>query len=876
MVRKCGAVRSNALCVAGWGEEGEDPPPHTEAANVLLWHRTKVLPPRLVKRCLTLNGQRDLHYLISGGGSCKPSVTQSLAPTTSCVYKEVRGCPPVACDPHSRPSISPYKRHHITAELYNIFKLLTLNNADGWMTGWLRVTHTSSPLHPTAADASPQTFCVVSKRFRKNYIHRFTATSSFFYFSPWNSVRRTCIFLSTNQMFDYVVMTTILLNCVFLAMTETVEEAEYIFLAIYTAEMSIKSIAKGFILNKYTYLRNPWNWLDFVVITSGYATIGMEVGNLAGLRTFRVLRALKTVSIMPGLKTIINALLHSFKQLAEVMTLTIFCLMVFALFALQVYMGELRNKCVKVVEAVNGSDIEWHQWVWDEDHWLFNVNEDPVICGNTTGARHCPEGYFCVQVGENPNHGYTNFDNFLWSMLTTFQLITLDYWENVYNMAESVMDVWKSSATCEQPIKSVHRSRPNSAPGSREVLASCGPMSVVFFTVVVFFGSFYLINLMLAVVALSYEEEAEITQEEISGAVLSCFQEISGDVLSCSQEISGDVLSCSQEISDTILSCSQEISDTVLSCSEEISDTILSYSQEISDTILSCSQEISDTILLYSQEISDTVLSCFQEISGDVLSCSQEISDTILSCSQEISDTILSCSQEISHTVFSCSQEISGDVLSCSQEISDTNLSCSQQISDDVLSYSQESSDTILSCSQEISDTVLSCSQESSGTVLRCSQQISDDVLSYSQESSHTEKRKDLTDHRDDSTFSFDPSNINVKQLEKNKRKRLDSRKGVLLASYTRKKTRRRKRGRGVGGAGENGGGGGGGGGGEIQPPGARSRSVTPSPRHSTTPQPETRPQTLTFTPAPPRSPGVPQVPEQPADTLQPANALGS
>jgi hypothetical protein len=64
--------------------------------------------------------------------------------------------------------------------------------------------------------------------------------------------------------------------------------------------MIIKGIAKGFILNKYTYLRNPWNWLDFVVITSGYATIGMEVGNLAGLRTFRVLRALKTISILPG------------------------------------------------------------------------------------------------------------------------------------------------------------------------------------------------------------------------------------------------------------------------------------------------------------------------------------------------------------------------------------------------------------------------------------------------------------------------------------------------------------------------------------------------------------------------------------------------
>ncbi|XP_074109967.1 sodium channel protein 60E isoform X1 [Cotesia typhae] len=276
-----------------------------------------------------------------------------------------------------------------------------------------------------------------------------------------------------------MVMLTIVLNCVFLGMTEPIEEAEYIFLAIYTLEMVIKSIAKGFILNKYTYLRNPWNWLDFVVITSGYATIGMEVGNLAGLRTFRVLRALKTVSIMPGLKTIINALLHSFKQLAEVMTLTIFCLMVFALFALQVYMGELRNKCVRHQDP-NDTTVDWHVWAWNSSNWAFGEDENPIICGNVTGARHCKENYTCLCVGPNPNHGYTNFDSFLWSMLTTFQLITLDYWEDVYN----------------------------------KVLSACGPISVTFFTVVVFFGSFYLINLMLAVVALSYEEEAEITNEE--------------------------------------------------------------------------------------------------------------------------------------------------------------------------------------------------------------------------------------------------------------------------------------------------------------------------------------------------------------------------
>ena len=42
-----------------------------------------------------------------------------------------------------------------------------------------------------------------------------------------------------------------------------------------------------------------------------------------------------------------------------------------------------------------------------------------------------------------------------------------------------------------------------------QILSSVGPWTVIFFIFVVFFGSFYLVNLMLAVVAMSYEEEAE-------------------------------------------------------------------------------------------------------------------------------------------------------------------------------------------------------------------------------------------------------------------------------------------------------------------------------------------------------------------------------
>ena len=54
-------------------------------------------------------------------------------------------------------------------------------------------------------------------------------------------------------------------------------------------------------------------------------------------------------------------------------------------------------------------------------------------------CRSCPDGFVCLpNIGDNPNFGYTSFDNLLWAMLTTFQLITLDFWENVYNMVSMI------------------------------------------------------------------------------------------------------------------------------------------------------------------------------------------------------------------------------------------------------------------------------------------------------------------------------------------------------------------------------------------------------------------------------------------------------
>ena len=79
--------------------------------------------------------------------------------------------------------------------------------------------------------------------------------------------------------------------------------------------------------------------------------------------------------IMPfilGLRTIINALLNAVKQLAEVMTLTIFCLMVFALFALQ----------------VSGTDTLGEIWIlWKPDsktREFFQIKKSGAVWRSTT------------------------------------------------------------------------------------------------------------------------------------------------------------------------------------------------------------------------------------------------------------------------------------------------------------------------------------------------------------------------------------------------------------------------------------------------------------------------------------------------------------
>ncbi|NXQ45738.1 SCN2A protein, partial [Catharus fuscescens] len=166
------------------------------------------------------------------------------------------------------------------------------------------------------------------------------------------------------------------------------------------------------------------------------------------------------------------------------MILTVFCLSVFALIGLQLFMGNLKNKCLfwpsenstafkkYVVPYFNDTEFDWTAYINDE-----KGAKDFLLCGNSTDAGKCPEEFVCVKAGKNPNYGYTSFDTFSWAFLSLFRLMTQDYWENLYQLT----------------------------------LRAVGKSYMMFFVVVIFLGSFYLINLILAVVAMAYEEQNQAT-----------------------------------------------------------------------------------------------------------------------------------------------------------------------------------------------------------------------------------------------------------------------------------------------------------------------------------------------------------------------------
>jgi len=158
----------------------------------------------------------------------------------------------------------------------------------------------------------------------------------------------------------------------------------YINAIIYT-ECFLKIIAMGFVFGQNSYLLDPWNVLDFIVVFSGIlASILLIIApdhplpGVSVLRTFRLLRPLRLVGRLEQLKVIISVLLSSLRALGATMGLALFIFTVYAILGLTIWSGSIHFRCYETERPVGG---EWQ-----------------MISGYTD---LCSTNYPCPMWGEN-------------------------------------------------------------------------------------------------------------------------------------------------------------------------------------------------------------------------------------------------------------------------------------------------------------------------------------------------------------------------------------------------------------------------------------------------------------------------------------------
>ena len=274
------------------------------------------------------------------------------------------------------------------------------------------------------------------------------AMNSLFCFSSTNKFRIFIQKMVSAKLFVTIINLIILVNCIFLIF-ETIDSlkiinsySNYVFTSVFTIECILKIIAYGFILDDHSYLRDPWNWLDFIVVITGLMSFLPSISaNLFALRVFRLIRPLKTISMLPNMRIFISTLISSMVDVGIVFLLFLFFLLIFAILGLSLWNETFEKRCRTSTTTINGQ-----------------LPIDPLYKGHLCGGRidcggkseYClslldirrknkvfiPEAYEYKNELELKafNFGLTKFDNILYSLLSVFQASTTEGWSSIMSM----------------------------------------------------------------------------------------------------------------------------------------------------------------------------------------------------------------------------------------------------------------------------------------------------------------------------------------------------------------------------------------------------------------------------------------------------------
>ncbi|GFU00006.1 sodium channel protein PaFPC1 [Nephila pilipes] len=117
------------------------------------------------------------------------------------------------------------------------------------------------------------------------------------------------------------------------------------------------------------------------------------------------------------------------KRLFQAFILILFFGSTFILLGKQLYKGVLTQKCV-ILPPLNITHAEYATFVSNSSNWLENKN-GYYLCGNSTGSRPCPQNHTCLR-GADVNTYISNFNFYGSSVVTISQLMTLHFWQELY------------------------------------------------------------------------------------------------------------------------------------------------------------------------------------------------------------------------------------------------------------------------------------------------------------------------------------------------------------------------------------------------------------------------------------------------------------
>ncbi|NXR98472.1 CAC1I protein, partial [Oxylabes madagascariensis] len=288
---------------------------------------------------------------------------------------------------------------------------------------------------------------------------------SIYLFSPQNRFRLLCQTIIAHKLFDHVVLAFIFLNCITIALERPQIEhrsterifltvSNYIFTAIFVAEMTLKVVSLGLYFGDQAYLRSSWNILDGFLVFVSLIDIVVSVASAGGakilgvlrvLRLLRTLRPLRVISRAPGLKLVVETLISSLKPIGNIVLICCAFFIIFGILGVQLFKGKFYH-CL-------GVDIR-----------------------NITNRSDC------VAANYKWVHHKYNFDNLGQALMSLFVLASKDGWVNImYNGLDAV-------AVDQQPV------------------TNNNPWMLLYFISFLLIVSFFVLNMFVGVVVENFHK----------------------------------------------------------------------------------------------------------------------------------------------------------------------------------------------------------------------------------------------------------------------------------------------------------------------------------------------------------------------------------